>query len=922
MREEPSVGVRLLGPVDVRVAGRAPRLSGLRRKAVLAVLALHRGEPVGSERLVDIVWGPNPPASVASALQNTVSYLRGLLGDRSRIPNGAGGYRLSLPPGAIDLERAESLIRARTTDADPRERVTRLRTALGLWRGESLADVADVDWLAEQARQLEQLRATAGVSLIDARMALGEHADVVLELQQAAQTHPYREDLYRQLILALYRCGRQADALAAYQRLRDAMRDELGIEPGPALRDLEVAVLRQDPALDLVVPITASAPAPRPAQLPHAPRTFAARTVELARLDETTSGLTVISGTAGVGKTTLAVHWANRAADAYPDGQLYVNLRGFDPGGQARPSDVLRGFLRALGVAVRDIPATVEEQIALYRTTMTGRRILVLLDNARDEDQVRPLLPGGTDALILVTSRNRLTGLVVAEGARAVPLKRPSAADARQILHRRLGPRRMAAAPGVVDDIIARCARLPLALAVAAAHAATDPSLSLAAVAGQLSEGLDSFPGGDPATDVRAVFSWSYRALSAPAAELFRLLGVFPAAPDFSLAGLASLAGLTPRQTRPLVAELVRNHLLSEISPGRYGCHDLLRAFAFSLGPEGDALARLLEHYLHTAYAAKCLYQPPRDPITLAPARPGVHLADLPGTAEAAAWFARELPALLAAVRLDPPESGWRPWQLAWTVSVHLERQGRWSDYAAVHQAGLAAADRADDRIGQAYAHFFLSRAARHRNREDDCHDHRDRAIALFRELGDPIGEAGVHLDRASADQADGRTADVLAHASRALELYRSAGFRSGIGHALSDLAWMHLSHDNLAEVRDLAEQGLALHLENGDGRAQADTWDTLGSLHIRQGDLRRGVECYERAILLYHQLADPYNEADSLTALATDLAGAGAAAEAHQAQLRATALLPHLARSESSRIRQKVSTVELLTMELSTQSR
>jgi DNA-binding SARP family transcriptional activator len=910
MREEPPVGVRLLGPVDVQVAGRQARLSGQRRKAVLAVLALHRGEPVGSERLVDIVWGPTPPASVASALQNTVSHLRGLLGDRSRIPNGLGGYRLSLPPGAIDLERAESLIRAHPADAGPHERVTRLRAALDLWRGDSLADVADVDWLAEQAQRLEQLRVSAAVSLIDARMALGEHAHLVLELQQAARAHPYREDVHRQLILALYRCGRQADALAAYQRLRHAMRDDLGIEPGPALRELEVAVLRQDPALDLSLPVTASAPAPaRPAQLPHAPRTFAARTAELARLDEAATGLTVISGTAGVGKTTLAVHWANRAAAAYPDGQLYVNLRGFDPGGQVRPPDVLRGFLRALGLAARDIPATVEEQIALYRTTMAGRRILVLLDNARDEDQVRPLLPGGADALTLVTSRNRLTGLVVAEGARPLPLRRPSTAEARHILHQRLGPRRMAAAPGVVDDIIKRCVRLPLALAVAAAHAATDPSLSLAAVAGQLSDGLDSFPGGDPATDVRAVFSWSYRALSEPAARLFRLLGVFPAAPDFTLAGLASLAALTPRQTRPLVAELVRTHLLSEVSPGRYGCHDLLRAFAAEQADDGSgaALARLIDHYLHTAYAAKCLYQPPRDPITLAPARPGVHLADLPGTAGAAAWFARELPALLAAVRVVPPAPGWRPWQLAWTISVHLERQGCWPDYAAVHRAGLEAAHRADDRVGQAYAHFFLSRASRRLDRENDRRAHRERALALFRELGDPIGEAGVHLDRASADQDDGRTADVLAHATRALELYRSAGFRSGVGHALSDLAWMHLSHGNLGEVLDLAEQGLALHVENGDGRAQADTWDTLGSLHVRQGNLGRGIECYERAIMLYHRLSDLYNEADSLTSLVSDLTDAGATAEAEEARRRVAALLPRLARSESRRILRKL---------------
>ena len=897
MLAKPVVAIRLLGPIAVTVAGTPRDVPGLRRKAVLAVLALHRGAVVTNERIIDLAWGGNPPASAASALQNAVSYLRGVLGDRSFIVAGVGGYALRLPDGSIDLDRAEHLIRGR--DFAPREQADRLRAALDLWNGRSLSGVTEVPWLAEQAERLEQLRADATTALLDARLALGEHAELVPELRRAAGANPFREDLHRRLMLALYRSGHPAGALDTYRELRRAMRDELGIEPGPALRELEAAIRRRDTAL-----------APPPAQLPHTPPTFTARGGEMSELDAALdAGLVTISGTAGVGKTTLAVRWANSVAAAFPDGQLYVNLRGFDPSGRVMPpGEALRGFLRALDIPARDVPATLDDRTALYRTLLTGRRFLVLLDNARDEEQVRPLLPG-SGGLVVVTSRNRLTGLVVAEGARNIPLERPSTADARQILARRVGADRVAAEPEAVGDIVARCARLPLALAVAAARAAIDPGLSLAAVARQLAEGLDAFGGGDATTDVRAVFSWSYRALSAPAAQLFGRMGVFPAAPDFSLAGLASLAGLPPRETQPLLAELTRMHLLTEISPGRYGCHDLLRAFAAEQAPDaGDgARQRLLDHYLHTAYAAKSRYQPPRDPIELPPRQPGVHPADLTGSTAATAWFDRELPALLAAATLDPPTPAWRPWQLAWTLSVHLERQGRWREYEAVHRAGLAAAERSGDEAGRAYAHFFLGRATRRLNRPDECREHRARATALFRSLGDPIGEAGVLLDGAVAEYDAGHPAGTVAAGERALALYRSAGFRSGIGHALSDLAWMVLATDELDRSRDLAEQGLAIHRENDDARAQADTLDTLGHVHFRLGDEPRGTSYYRESASLYRQLGDRYNEADTLVSLGNDLAAAGRREAAERCRRQVAAMLGELSRTDAARIRRKL---------------
>lgn len=738
--QTPAVGVRLLGPVDVTIGGEPANLSGQRRKAVLAVLGLHAGEVVSSERIIDIVWGGSAPATVSNSLQNTIVHLRGLMGERSRIVTDSGGYALSLPPGALDLSLAESLVRAGRAGSDPRLRAVHLRDALALWRGSSLGDVSGVPWLAAQAGRLDQLRSDASVSLADARLALGEHAELVTELERTARANPFREDVQRQLMLALYRSGRQIEALTVFRRLRGAMLGELGIEPGPALRELEVAILRQDPRLDLAGPVVAAAgpspagtpsagppsagtaPAgPVPAQLPHTPRAFTAREHELARLDAAAAaGLVIVHGTAGVGKTTLAVHWARTAAESFPDGQLYANLRGFGPPGEvARPADVLRGFLRALGIPARDVPADLDDQASLFRTMLAGRRVLVLLDNAKDEEQVRPLLAGG---LVLITSRNRLPGLTIAEGARSVPLDLPSIGEARRILARHAGAERVDAEPDAVDDIIARCARLPLALAVAAARVTGGPAV-LARELRELGEGvspLEPFQSGEAATSVRAVLSWSYRALSPAAAGLFRRFGIAPTLPELSLAAVASLAGLPPARTRPLLDELIRANLLTTVSPDRFGCHDLLRAFAAErvfheddADDQNAAGQRLLDHYLHTAVAAARHYRPVRDPIAVAPAHDGVCVLEIPGPAAATAWFDSEQEALQTAVRpWVPPPFVWRPWQLAWALSPYLERQGRWAECAALHRAALQAARWSGDTFGCAHARAGLSRAS------------------------------------------------------------------------------------------------------------------------------------------------------------------------------------------------------------------
>jgi len=520
--------VRLLGPVDVMVDGEERPVAGLRRKALLATLALHVGEVVSTDRLVDAVWGETAPLTALNTLQHHVSHLRAVLGGKAAILARPPGYLLDLGEDGTDVQLAERLLRQGTQSADPRQGAQELRQALGLWRGRPLADVAGLAWLEGQAGRLDLLCQQIRRALAEAGLAAGEHLHLVPELEQMVADHPLDEQVHAQLMVALYRCGRQADALSAYQRLRATLAEDLGIDTSQPLRDLETAILRQDPSLDAPVQagsLRLSAPvAPIPAQLPPGVAGFAGRGGELDSLDTILSQVptngtgksvavvvTAIAGTAGVGKTALAVHWAHRVAAQFPDGQLYANLRGFDPAGPAvQPGQALRGFLDALAVPPERIPASLDDQVALYRSLLAGKRMLVVLDNARDAEQVRALLPGAPGCLAIVTSRNRLTGLIARDGAHPLSLDMLTPAGARELLTRRLGAERVGSEPNAVEEIISRCARLPLALAIAAARAAASPGFPLAHFAAEMRDAgqvLDPFGGDDAATDVRAVFS-------------------------------------------------------------------------------------------------------------------------------------------------------------------------------------------------------------------------------------------------------------------------------------------------------------------------------------------------------------------------------------------------------------------------------
>ncbi|GIF96712.1 SARP family transcriptional regulator [Catellatospora citrea] len=920
--------VRLLGPVDVAAAGVATEVPGLRRKAVLAVLGLHPGQIVSSDRLIDVVWGDRAPATALNTLQRHISYLRDALGCKTSIVARPPGYLLNLPGEATDAEAAQRLIRLGTTSSDPARALDHLRGALALWRGRPLADVTELRWLGEQADRLDHLEYEATRALIDVRLTLGEHARLIPELEQLISARPFDEDLHRQLMLALYRAGRQAESLARYQRLKRDLADELGIDPGLALRELEAAILRQDASLQAHAPAVTvaagSTVASAPAQLPLAIPAFAARQGEIARLDAMVAGqnpasvlIATVSGTAGVGKTTLAVHWAHQVRRSFPDGQLYVDLRGFDrDGALVDPAVALRGFLDAFGVAVQRIPAGLDAQAALYRSVLSGKRVLVVLDNARDVAQVRPLLPGSPGCAVLVTSRNQLTALVTAEGAVPITLGLLTDDEARDLLTRRLGEDRVTAEAGAVQEVITQCARLPLALAIAAASCVTRPEVPVAGVAAQLRDSagtLDALNSADTDTDIRSVFSWSYHALSAESARLFRLLGLHPG-PDVSESAAASLAGLSVAGVRPLLAELIQANLLLQPNLRRYRFHDLLWTYAADCSQQDEpeqqvqAVRRLLDHYLHTALSAAMLINPHRDPIAVPELSPGTTVRQLAGKEEATDWFTAERAVLFAVIKRAAADGFDRHvWQLAWAQQDHLDRGGHWEEHAANLGAAIEAAGRQGDQAAQAHAHQSRSTAFARMGRYDQAHTHLSDALKLYAGLDDRGGQATVQYQLGWLANRQRDHEQAIRHARQALRLYRASGKPMMAARALNSLGWAYALHGDYRRARPRCEQALARMRELGDLTFQAGTSDSLGYIYHHLGDYELAAGHYRRALDLFRDLNDRYYEADTLSHLGDTHRAAGDIRAARIAWQQAHEILSRLAHADALVVRAKL---------------
>ncbi|GIG10408.1 AfsR/SARP family transcriptional regulator [Catellatospora coxensis] len=910
--------VRLLGSVEVVVGGTVRPVPGLRRKAVLAMLGLHPGQIVSSDRLIDAVWADDAPATALNTLQRHVSYLRDLLGAKDTITARASGYQLVLGDEATDVLAAERLIRAGRQAADPQRTVVCLREAVALWRGRPLTGVTTLRWFAEQADRLDLLEHEAVRSLAEARLELGEHRQLIPGLEQLVAERPLDEGLHRLLLTALYRSGRQAAALERFQQLKRLLAEELGIDPSPALRELETAILRQDPALDTPdssARIAVAGP-PVPSQLPLATRAFAPRVRELAGLDAMladsraagTMLITVVSGTAGAGKTALAVHWSHQVRRSFPDGQLYVDLRGFGGDKLIDPPAVLRRFLDAYGVPGHRIPAGSDELAALYRSVLADRRVLVVLDNARDAAQVRPLLPGSPGCAVVVTSRSRLTELVAFEGAQPVTLGLLTDGEARDLLARRIGADRTAAEPAAVDDVIALCARLPLALALAAASCVTRPELAIAEVNRQLRGSAGPFGA------LQSVFSWSYRALGPAAARLFRLLGLHPG-PDFTAPVAASLTGVPVAAVGPLIAELLGANLLQESVPGRFGFHDLLRAYALDRAGVDETAAglaaadrRLREHYLHTSVRAAMLLTPARQPLTgLAAA--GHAIEAVPADRDTAvAWFHDERQALQAMLR-RAADGGHdeHVWQLAWAVQDFLDRWGHWEDQVANQLLATAAAGRLGLPAAQGHAHISASTTYARLGDHDRAQDHLQQALDLFAGLGDCGGQAKVQYQLGWLCNRQGRHGQAVRHARQALRLYRAAGQPMMAARTLNSLGWGYALSGDFVRARPRCELALAQMQRLGDHAFQAGTSDSLGYIHHHLGNHELAIAHYLRALELYRGHDDRYYEADTLDHLGDAHRAAGDPAAARTAWAQAVDILDRLGHADAGRIRVKL---------------
>jgi DNA-binding SARP family transcriptional activator/Tfp pilus assembly protein PilF len=877
-----------------------------RQRALLAALLVNANRVVPIDELTQAIWGQEPPVSARSTLRNYVKRLRQTLATcgQSRIITVPGGYQIRVAAEELDVLRFEALwMSARHAAADGAWSLAagQLSEALALWTGEPLADVPS-EWLAlREVPRLAEMRLQAVEARAEADLRLGRHVEVIVELRQMVAVHPLRERLHALLMLALYRDGQQAGALSAYQHARGVLQEELGAEPGPELQRLQQQILASDPVLAVPAagqaagahPGPPSAPEPtawaEPQQLPPTVRHFTGRHAELAALTRMSGShasgrgpavvIPAISGTAGVGKTALAVHWAHLAAERFPDGQLYVNLRGYDPGEPMAATDALAGFLRALGVRGAEIPPEIDERAALYRSMLAGRRMLVLLDNARSADQLRPLLPGTAGCVAVVTSRDSLPGLVARDGAERLELDPLPLADAVEVLRTGIGAR-VAAEQEAAETLARQCSMLPLALRLAAELAAAHPAVPLAELVAELADQrqlLDRLDaGGDARTAVRAVFSWSVRYLDADYARAFWLLGLHPG-DDYDRYAAAALTGGSLERAGLVLEQLALAHLIQPISPSRYGMHDLLRAYAREMaavsGSEHDteeALTRLLDHYLAAAAAAMdVLFPAGKHDRT----RVGPSAAYVPPLADAGAarhWLDSHRANLVAvaAYGADNGRSGYAT-SLAATTFRYLEGGGHYPELVAIYVHARRSAKHAGDRAAEAEALHNVSVVDLRQGRYDQAISHLEQALHLHRDCGDQVGQARALGNLGIAAFLQGRYQRASGYQQQARALYRAAADKVGESRTLTNLGLIELRQGRYQHAAEQFSAALSWFRQNGPQTSEAYAIGNLGVAELRLGDDQQATAHLRQSLTLFRELADPTGEAYALTNLA-----------------------------------------------------
>jgi len=937
---------RLLGPLEVRAGEDWQGIGAPKWRSVLAVLLIRAGQIVPADVLINEVWGDAPPAKATNLISIYVLRLRRLLGDADStlLVTRAPGYQLRIGAADSDAQMFEAMVRdgrRALAAGDAEDAAAQLAEALALWHGSPLADVPQTPLVEAEAERLAELRLDATELRIRAELACGGYAQVIPELRRLLASQPLREGLWLLLMQALDGAGRHAEALGAYSQARTAISDELGVDPGAELRQFYAGLLAKDDVLargagdapgsisaGLVTasaPPSASAtalaeagprPVPAPAQLPADVADFTGRDEQVKHLVELLSGadaqgesgvvrIALVAGSGGLGKTSLAVHAAHRVRGTFPDGQLYVDLLG----ATAHPlpaADVLARFLRDLGVDGRDIPADEDERAARYRTVLAEHRMLIVLDNARDAAQVRPLLPGTATCAVLVTTRSRMPDLA---STRLVDLDVLDDDEALALFTRVVGDERAAAEPEATAELLLACAGLPLAIRICAARLATRSGWTIRAMANRLRDEhrrLDEMRVGDLA--VRASFQVSFTSLPAStqpdgiaAADAFLLLGLWHG-PSISSASAAALFGTPDDLATDALEALVDAHLLESTSPDRYKFHDLLRVYSSERagadlsGPVRDAaVGRLLRWYMRTADAAATAVTPNRYNMPLEPGDADPAPVSFTGAEDALAWYDSERANLVAATR-QAFSGGLHEiaWRLPAPLSGIFSARGNWADLVTTHRIALDSARRVGNRQGEAWVLNSLG-GALGMTGDSEGIGCLEQALAISREIGDRMGEARAANNLADVYLKWGRTQEAVDLLRRALDLNRELGYRFGEGVDLVNLGDALLLLDRADEAIDHLQQARRTFADINEADGAGYALYCLGRCYLSLGRAADALDCLHQALISHQTSGNRQRQAVTLRLLGRAQARNGLAAEARGSWAQAAAIFDDL---------------------------
>ena len=867
---------RTLGPIELWSGGQRQDLGSARVRSLLAMLLLTPRTMVPVETLIDRLWETRPPPKARESLSVYVARLRSSLrqavGDKVRLAGRTqGGYLLEVDPETIDVHRFRRLGRqaaALAASGDYEHASALLREADALWRGQPLAGIRG-DWVVRMRDALEEERRAAIIERIGIELETGRHADLVGELRHLLTRYPLDETLVAHQMTALYRSGRQADALTLYRETRSRLIEEQGAEPGARLSEIHQRILSGDPGL--VSPARpGAAPLAAPDTLPPETTEFVGRENELGLLTAehgSVPWLAVIEGMPGVGKTTLAVRAARLACEQYPDGTLYLDLQSHNPGWPPlQPAEALHQLLRMLAVPAAQIPEAIGDRTAQWRAHLSRRRAVIILDDAAGPEQIRPLLPLAGQCLILVTTRRRFPGL---DGARALTLDVLSVDEAIMLFRQVARPSR-AIDEDQVAATVSLCGRLPLAITLMASRVAQADPPSLAELIEEWSQSPAWLGGtGAASPELIAAFDLSYRALEASHQRFFRLLGISPAA-THSLAAAAALSGCAVAAAEKALAVLLDCHLLTQAPDGQYRLHDLVRGYAAARARRDDpateqrqAISRLLDHYLHIADRADRLLHPFR-------LRPDLQVADpapgssVPGTPEAAAsWLESEWRNVLqAASYASRHEWKQKCADLSFLLAEFLEIRAYWDEAITAHTLALQASRYLADPARIAQASLALSVVRQQTGKHDESIPLAEEAATIYRSLADQRGEA-ASLDQVGlAHQRTARSREALAYFQEAKILYEGAANPRGVADTLSHsgIACWYLGR--YPEANTLMRDALSLYREVGDRRGEAKALNNLGMVHLTNGQDQEALDAYQRSLEIFREIGGPQNEA------------------------------------------------------------